>query len=226
VSDLRALWRRNSGASSFLPLKKNLIRSREQSLFLAFVNILIYNTYPINPVRKWRYKVAEAKEKVKKDKYQKSIEAYSQAMKAFRKGDTGKTTELLKAFLEKHTEEKELVDRVNIYLKLCEERKKAKTEPLDSFDDYYQDSIYKINKNEQDEAMKSLDKAAQLKPKEAKIPYLMAVTAIRSGNADECLEYLKKAVKLDKFFGILAQNESDFESIREKKEFKVITGTG
>jgi hypothetical protein len=43
------------------------------------------------------------------------------------------------------------------------------------------------------------------------------------GDVEKCLEALKEAVHLDKFFGILAQNETAFESIWEDKKFKVIT---
>jgi len=43
------------------------------------------------------------------------------------------------------------------------------------------------------------------------------------GKIEECLEHLKKAIQLDKGFSILAQNESDFEIIREDKKFKLIT---
>ena len=43
------------------------------------------------------------------------------------------------------------------------------------------------------------------------------------GNVEKCLEMLKDAVRLDKFYGILAQNETAFESIWEDKKFKVIT---
>jgi hypothetical protein len=41
--------------------------------------------------------------------------------------------------------------------------------------------------------------------------------------ADPCLENLKKAIQADKFFRILAQNETDFEPLWEEKKFKLIT---
>ena len=50
------------------------------------------------------------KEKAKKDKYQKALTSYEQAMKVFHKGDCAKASELLKVFIEKHDSEKELVE--------------------------------------------------------------------------------------------------------------------
>ena len=66
--------------------------------------------------------MTKEKDKIKKDEYEKALSAYSQAMKPFHKGDYKKADEMLKAFLDKHRSEKELVDRARIYLKICGEQ--------------------------------------------------------------------------------------------------------
>lgn len=163
------------------------------------------------------------KAKVKKNDYQKALSAYNQAVKPFRKGDYVKSAELLKAFLEKHSSEKELMDRAQIYISICQARQEKEKIQLNTFDDYYQYSVYKINQGDYKEALKLLEKALQMKPKEGRIYYLMADAYCLMGNKEECLEQLKKAIQIDKFFSILAQNERDFEDFREDKKFKLIT---
>jgi len=165
----------------------------------------------------------EAKEKLKRDAYEKSLAAYGQAIKIFRKGDFAKAQELFKAFLEKHPEEKELVDRAKIYLSLTESRLDKESIQLKTFEDYYQYGVYKLNQEDYDQALKLLIKAKEKEPKEGKIPYLMSLIYSQMGDVEKCLEALKEAVHLDKFYGILAQNETAFESIWEDKKFKVIT---
>ena len=145
------------------------------------------------------------------------------AMKAFHKGEYQKAAGMLKAFLEKDVSEKELVDRAQIYLSICQDRQKAIPAPLKTFNDYYQYSVYKINNGEYEEALELLSKALEIKPKEGEIFYLMADAYCMMGEADNCLEYLKKAFQIDKFFKILAQNEGDFESLWEDKRFILIT---
>lgn len=167
--------------------------------------------------------MAEEKGKVKKNDYQRALLAYNQAMKTFRKGEFVKAAELLKAFIEKHASEKELADRASIYLDICKERKRKEKVQLDTIDDYYQYSVFKINQGEYKEALKLLEKALQKKPKEGKIYYLMADAYCLMGKKQECLERLKKAIQADKFFSIMAQNEADFESLRKDKKFKLIT---
>jgi tetratricopeptide (TPR) repeat protein len=167
--------------------------------------------------------LATEKSKVKKNDYQKALKAYSQAMKVFRREDFKRASELLQAFIKKYPAEKELVDRSQIYLSICEKRQKKERVELKTFDDYYQHSVYTVNQGDYEEALKFLDKARQMKPKEGKILYLMADAYCLMGKKEKCLEHLKKAIQIDKDFSTLAQNESDFEELREDKKFKLIT---
>jgi len=163
------------------------------------------------------------KQKTKKSDYEKAFPAYSQAMKAFHKGDYQKAEELLQEFSEKHVSEMEFVDRAKVYLSICQERKKDKRVELKTFDDYYQYSIHKINEGDYEESLKLLKKALEMKPKQGKILYLMADVYCMKGDMDKCLEYLRKAIQIDKYFRILAQNERDFEPLWEDKKFILIT---
>jgi tetratricopeptide (TPR) repeat protein len=167
-----------------------------------------------------------AKEKSKKDLYAKILEAFGLAAKAFRKGDCVKAKELFTTFLEKHSTEKELVDRAKIYLSLCEKRQNKESMSLMTFEDYFDFAMFRHNQGEYEETFKLLDKAKTMKPKEGKVPYLKALTYCLMEDTENCLSSLKDAVQKDKFFGVLAQNEPGFEPIWKDKKFKVITKTG
>jgi len=164
-----------------------------------------------------------SEQKQKKSDFEKSLLAYNQAMKAFHKGDYTRAAGLLKEFLEKHVSEIELVDRAKVYLSICEGQKRTTEEKLKTSDDYYQFGIFKLNQGEYEESLKLLKKAAELKPKEGKFFYSMADCYCLMGKEDKCLDSLKKAIQLDKYFKILAQNERDFERLWEDKRFKLIT---
>lgn len=164
-------------------------------------------------------------QKAKKDDYEKALSSYGEAMKEYRKGKYEKAAEMLGSFIEKYPSDKELVDRAEIYLSIIKERKEGKksTIPLKTFDDYYQYGVFKVNEGNYEEGLKLLEKAQELNPKEAKIFFLKAEVLCLMGQMDVCLENLKKAIQLDNFFGILAQNEADFQPLWEDKKFKLIT---
>ena len=164
-----------------------------------------------------------SEQKAKKDEYQKALTAYGLVMKEFHKGGLDKAVVALKAFIEKYPEERELVDRAQIYLAIAQKRSRKETVHLKDFEDHYNYAVYKVNSGDREGALKILEKAQELKKDEAKVHYLIADVLCLLGRADDCLEALKKAVQKDNLFGVLAQNESDFEPLWEDKRFRLIT---
>lgn len=162
-------------------------------------------------------------EKSKKDNYEKALAAYAEAVKEFQKGRSEKAQELFRTFMEKYDGEKELVDRARLYLKIMKERGKKEPISLKTSDDYFYYSVYKINSGDCEEALKLLEKALTFEKEEGRTHYLMANACIRLGRNEEALEHLKKAFQKDKFFRIMAQNETGFEPLWEDKKFKLLT---
>ncbi|MBN2199336.1 MAG: hypothetical protein JW747_05745 [Candidatus Aminicenantes bacterium] len=161
----------------------------------------------------------------KKDEYQKALTAFGEAVKAFRMEKHERAEELLTAFLEKHAAERELVDRARTYLKIIKERvgKPAERLTARNDEDYYLFGVYKMNMGDYEGAQKMLEKAREARPKDGRTHYLLAALACLTGDQEGSLDHLKKAVQLDKYYAILAQNEADFEPLREDKRFKAVT---
>jgi len=164
-----------------------------------------------------------SEQKAKKDEYQKALAAFGLAMKDFHKGVLDKAATELKAFIEKFPEEHELVDRAQIYLSIAQKRPRKETVHLKDLEDHFNYAVFKVNSGDREGALKLLEKALEFKKDEVKVHYLIADVLCLLGRADECLEALKKAIQKDKLFAVLAQNESDFESLWEDKRFKVLT---
>jgi tetratricopeptide (TPR) repeat protein len=154
--------------------------------------------------------------------YQKALSSFNKAMKYFHKGDFDKAKQSLEDFIKSHSEEKELLDRAKIYLDIIQARGKKESIPLKSFDDYYQYGIFRLNQGRYEDAMDLFKKANKKKAKQAKVYYAMAHAYCLMDEKDKCIANLRKAVKLDEFYGILAQNETYFDVFREDEEFNSI----
>ena len=163
-------------------------------------------------------------ERTKKDEYQKALAAYSEALKEFHKGRFDKAADLLRTLLEKHAAEREFADRARTYLAICDERLKEPREipAPKTFEDFCHHGVYRMNRREYEEAQKMFDKAAKLNSESPIVPYLTAALMTAMNKPDEAIEALKKAVQGDKFYKILAQNESDFEPLWEAKRFSLL----
>lgn len=162
-------------------------------------------------------------ESSKKDSYERALSAYGEAIKEFRKRNWEKAQSFFEAFINRFNEEKELVDRAQIYLKVIKEKGKRELGQPKTSDDYYYFSVYCLNQGKYDEALKLLNKALEVKGDEGKIYYLKAQIYSLQGQNDNALECLKKAIQRDKVYKVMAQNEADFAPLWEDKKFKLIT---
>jgi len=77
---------------------------------------------------------------------------------------------------------------------------------------------YKANDGEYDEAITMLAKASSLEPKEGKVFYLLSSVYLNMDQPEKCLEHLERAVALDSYFAILAQNEEEFSSLKRGRK--------
>ena len=130
---------------------------------------------------------------------------------------------MLEALIEKHASERELVDRAQTYIKICQNISKKEAIPSKTFDDLYENGVFLMNLGRYEDALKLFNKAIEKNPDHAKILYFMAAIYQSMGDTDQSLEFLKKSIQKDKYFKILAQNDSDFEDLREDKKFKILT---
>ncbi len=164
-------------------------------------------------------------DKVKKDEYQKALAAFADAVKEYRKGRSEKAAEGFREFIAKFASEKELVDRARVYLSVITGKAGAPKEPapLKTLDDYCHYAVYLMNAGGWEEAQKVLEKALKLEPDEPRVHYLLADLACLTDRIDDCFEHLAKAVKGDKGYRVMAQNEADFSAVRDDKRFKVLT---
>ncbi len=155
----------------------------------------------------------------KKSEYAKALAAYSEALKIFHSGNFDTAAELLSKFPETYPNEKELIDRVNIYLKICREHSGPPSAALKTFEDLYQHGMDMMFQGKYSDALDALNKAHTKDPKNGKILYMLADVSYLNGDSKSCLDYLEKAVDLNPHIAIMAQNEVDFDSLKEDPRF-------
>ncbi|MBM3293568.1 MAG: tetratricopeptide repeat protein [Candidatus Aminicenantes bacterium] len=167
-------------------------------------------------------------DKSKKDEYQKTLAAYAEAMKEFRKGKPERAAEAFRSFLEKFPSEKEFVDRAKTYLEIASSRLQGSKEagPPKTVEEFRLAAVVMLNEGRNEEALALCQKGLKLSPDDAKLHFLSAQALCRSGQLDNALEALHKALQIDKSLRILAQNEAAFEAVRDDKKFNLLTRPG
>jgi len=148
-----------------------------------------------------------------------ALQSYEQALQKLRGKHYAEAVEGFKAILKGHPEEKEIGDRCRVYLRVCERDMAEKVLPLKRVDDYYYQGILEGNRQQYDEALKHLDRALKMDPGDDRVLYALASARALKGDREQALSTLKEAIDKNPLNRIQAQNDPDFDPLRDDDAF-------
>lgn len=149
----------------------------------------------------------------------KALKEYERGMQLIQKQNYTEARTHFQAVLDGHPQEREVLDRARIYVRICEDMTdKREFHPRKPEDHFYL-GVIKTNDADYDEALKCFEKALLASPKDEKIHYVMASTLALKGERNQAIEHLKTAIELNATNRIYARNDPDFEPLREEDAF-------
>ena len=117
-------------------------------------------------------------------------------------------------------QEKELLDRVQSYVRICRSKLERRPAHPRKPEDYFYLGVIKANEANYSEAVECLDRALNASPGDEKIHYVMASTLALDGRRQEALKHLQEAIELNATNRVHAKNDPDFEPIRDDDMFQ------
>jgi tetratricopeptide (TPR) repeat protein len=158
----------------------------------------------------------------KKGVQSKPIEMFESALKYF----WGEKYEQAKKAFEKivgeYPEEYVLVERINAFINVCDERLSQEFKPSTA-DELYAAGVFHLNRNECKESVAYLRRAIKKDEHNDSYLFTLACALARCGESDEALDTIKQAVKLNANNRIFARTCGDFKALAEDKRFKQLT---
>jgi tetratricopeptide (TPR) repeat protein len=149
------------------------------------------------------------------ESYSKAVETFERAVKTLHKGEIDKARDLFETVLSDFAEEKELVDRAQSYIRVCDHkggtRRSYTPEDFESTVTY---GVFLHNKRDYQGAVTSLEKAVEMDPKNDHAHYCLAASYARLGDARGATRHLKRAIGADPYNRVLAISDTDFDSLR------------
>ena len=152
--------------------------------------------------------------------YKKSLEAYEKALGLFSKREYAKAKKLFEEILASELEETELLEKSEVYVKICDNHTTVQKPELKGWEDYYQHGIYLMNRGELDEAAKVLEKAHGLSKGKVEVEYICACLAALQGKREDALKRLEKVVSGDPLYKVYARTNPDFYPFVEDESFQ------
>ena len=148
-----------------------------------------------------------------------AVKDYDHALGLLRRRDYSSAADAFEKVIKNYPEEKEMADRCRIYRSVCEREQSEKVLPLKKAEDYYFQVIVESNRQQYDEALKHLDKALKMSPRDDRFLYATAATQALKGERDQALTLLKEAIEANPENRIHAQNDPDFDPLSDDDAF-------
>jgi tetratricopeptide (TPR) repeat protein len=153
-----------------------------------------------------------------------SVEAvalYERGLEALQRHDYRAAVELLESVLRLYPDEKELHERVRLYLNICQRQATPRESTPQTIEERLYASTLAINGGRYDEAISHLRLVRDEDPDNDYALYMLAVAHVQRGEHAEAIAHLERAIALNPENRALARRDADLEPLRQDESFRV-----
>jgi tetratricopeptide (TPR) repeat protein len=161
----------------------------------------------------------------RKPGFYEAVAIYERGVQALQRHDFQAAAAFFRTVLERYPEERELLERARLYLRVCErETSRQPSTPKTAAERVYAATVA-LNSGDHAGALDHLQRALAEDPESDHAHYIMSVALGMRGRADEALDHLRHAIALNPENRGLARQDPDLESIREHHGFRSVLDT-
>jgi len=152
--------------------------------------------------------------------YIEAVAIYEKGIEALQRHDFNHALELFQSVLRQYPEEKELHERVRLYLNVCERHATPREAVPQSIEERLYASTLAINGGRYDEAISHLRLVRDEDPDNDHALYMLAVAHAQRGEHAEAVAHLERAIALNPENRALARRDPDLEALHEDEAFR------
>jgi outer membrane protein assembly factor BamD (BamD/ComL family) len=145
---------------------------------------------------------------------------YERGLDALQRHDYAGAAQLLKSVLQQYPEEKELHERVRLYLNICERHASPHEAGPQTIEERLYASTLAINGGKYDQAIAHLRLVRDEDPDNDHALYMLAVAHAQRGEHAEAIAHLERAIALNPENRGLAKRDPDLEPLRGHESFR------
>lgn len=151
--------------------------------------------------------------------YGEAVALYERGVEALQSHDYGRALTLLRSVLERYPDEKELHERVRLYINICERHAQPKASVPQTVQERLYASTLAINGGKYDEAISHLRLVRDEDPDNDHALYMLAVAHTQRGEFAEAVAHLQRSIALNPENRALARRDADLDPLREDDAF-------
>lgn len=152
--------------------------------------------------------------------YVEAVALYEAGVQALQRHDYAQAEKQLESVVTRYPEEKELHERVRLYLNVCRRQAKPKEPAPQSVDERLYAATLSINGGRYDEAISHLRLVRDEDPDNDYALYMLGVAHAQRGEHVEALAHLERSISLNPENRALAARDPDLDVLREDESFQ------
>lgn len=151
--------------------------------------------------------------------YVDAVAIYEKGLEALQRHDYNKALELLQSVLDLFPEERELHERVRLYLNVCARHATPRATAPQTVQERLYASTLALNGGRYDEAIVHLRLVRDEDPDNDHALYMLAVAHAQRGEHAESIAHLERAIALNPENRALARRDADLEPLHDDEAF-------
>ena len=152
--------------------------------------------------------------------YIEAVALYERGLDAVQRHDYPAAIDLLESVLRQYPEERELHERVRLYLNICKRQATPREATPRTVEERLYASTLAINGGRYDEAISHLRLVRDEDPDNDHALYMLAVAHTQRGEHAEAIAHLERAIALNPENRALARRDADLEPLRHDESFR------
>jgi tetratricopeptide (TPR) repeat protein len=156
----------------------------------------------------------------RKPTYHEAVAMYERGLQALQRRDFAASADALRTVIERYPDERELLERARLYLKVCERELEPKEPTPKTADEWVYAATVALNAGDETTAQRHLQRALAEDSRHDHAHYMMAVVSARRNDTPGALEHLRQAVSLNPENRSLARQDPDLDVLRDEAAFK------
>jgi tetratricopeptide (TPR) repeat protein len=152
--------------------------------------------------------------------YFEAVALYERGLEAIQRHAYGEAANLLESVLRLYPEEKELHERVRLYLNVCQRQATQREDSPQTIDERLYAATLAINGGQYDQAIARLRLVRDEDPDNDHALYMLAVAHAQRDEHAEAVAHLERAIALNPENRGLARTDPDLEPLRDDDAFR------
>src|SRR5690349_2926121 len=153
---------------------------------------------------------------IRKPTYHEAVALYERGLQALQRRDFAAAATALRSVIQQYPDERELLERARLYLKVCERELEPREPTPKSADEWVYAATVALNAGNEPLAEQHLQRALTENPRHDHAHYMMALANARRSDAPAALDHLRQAVALNPENRSLARQDPDLEALRDE----------